>query len=106
VILRSWAFVVSWPVGPRAIPVQSAQRTNTSTASSHVIQPGAPVIVDEAAQPLRDPLVSLSRGVLVDQSGAHVVMPHPRHEVLRGGACARGKVVAGVPQVVLKPTSA
>jgi hypothetical protein len=99
-ILRRWAFVVSGRVAPPAIHVRSAHRYQCSRCTVFIVRPGAVVLVDEPAQPLGDPPVRITRGVLLDQRGPHVVVPHPCHQVLgrRAGSCSQ--MVPCVPQIV------
>ena len=99
-ILRSWAFVASVHIAPRAIHVRLAHRHQCTCSTVFIVRSGTCVLVDKAAEPLGDLSVRLTRGVLVDQCGSHVVVAHPSHQVLGCRTRPRGQVVAGMPQVV------
>jgi len=61
--------------------------------------------LDLAVQAVSDCAVSRRRGVLVDHRGSGAVVTHSRLEIGQARP-GRGQRVAGVPQVVVKPTSA
>ncbi len=56
---------------------------------------GVPHLADERAQSLRDRLVTVTRGVLVDHRCAYAGVPEPRHQLFERGA-GRGRERAPV----------
>ena len=61
-----------------------------------VVALGLDVEVDR----VRDPLVSASCRVLVDQRGTFALVPHPRHQVLKSRAAVGRELVTRMPQVM------
>ena len=81
----------------RAIGVQLASR-NEPLGRSIVIIALVALGLDVRVDRIRDPLVSATRLMLVDQRGTLAVVPHPCHQVPKTRAAVRRELVARMPQ--------
>jgi hypothetical protein len=83
----------------RAISVQLAsgnQRTGCTVILAALVALGLDVRVDR----IRDPPVSATRLMLVDQRGTLAIVPHPCHQIPQASTTVRRELVTRMPQVM------